>query len=87
MNRQQLLDIENPTHEQAATQMLLMSTSMTRLEEIRRVLNDIDKKLYKTALKNLPFSTIANAVDVAAKLSKDETIEEKPLTAVKSKTA
>lgn len=85
MNRQQLLDIENPTHEQAATQMLLTSTSMTRLEEIRRVLSELDKKLYKTALKNLPFSAIFNAVEVATKLSKNDETEEKPLPTIKSK--
>lgn len=87
MNRQQLLDIENPTHEQAAAQQLLMSTSMTRLEAIRRVFSEVDQKMYKTALKNLPFSAIVHAIDVATQLSKNETIEEKPLTAVKSKTA
>lgn len=79
MNRQQLLDIDNPTHEQAATQQLLMSTSMTRLEAIRRVFNEVDQKLYKTALKNMTFSAVNKAINAATKLAKDEEVPDEEI--------
>lgn len=81
MNKQQLLDIDNPTDEQAAVQQLLMANSMTVLEATRRVMQRVIGQLPKTKLKELPFSTIVKAVDIATKLSQNETVEdEKPQT-------
>lgn len=81
MNKQQLLDIDNPNDEQAATQQLLMANSMTVLEATRRVMQRVIGQLPKTKLKELPFSTIVKAVDIATKLSQNETVEdEKPTT-------
>lgn len=81
MNKQQLLDIDNPNDEQAAIQQLLIANSMTVLEATRRVMQRVIGQLPKTKLKELPFSTIVKAVDIATKLSQNETVEdEKPTT-------
>lgn len=79
MTKQQLLDKENPTPQEAVAQQLLMSTSMTRLKEIGRVIREVEGKLYKTTMKELPFKNVVQAVETATLLSQDITIEdEKP---------
>lgn len=81
MTKQQLLDKENPTPQESVTQQLLMGTSMTRLKEIGRVLREVEIKLYRTGMKQLPFIEILKAVETATLLSQDVIIEdEKPYT-------
>lgn len=81
MTKQTLLDKENPTPTEAVSQQLLMSTSMTRLKEIGRVIREVEGKLYKTSMKTLPFTDVVKAIETAILLSQDVTIEdEKPYT-------
>lgn len=75
MNRQQLLDLENPTVEQAAIQQLLISGSKTSLEADRRTLAKIHTALYKSNMRNLPFENIMSCVAQAANLAGGGSIE------------
>lgn len=76
MTKQSLLDKENPTPQEAVSQQLLMSTSMTRLKEIGRVIREVEGKLYKTSMKQLPFADVVKAIETATLLSQDVTIED-----------
>lgn len=80
MNKQQLLDIDNPTTEQAVMQQLLTTGSKTSLESDRRVLDRLLKFLPKTKMKDLAFSKIATCVADAATLAGGgELVPELPL--------
>lgn len=80
MNKQQVLDIEQPTPEQWVLQQLLMSTSYTRLKEIDRCTKEILKKLFKTYAKNMPYEQVCNMIKLAIKLANDETLEDEKTT-------
>lgn len=72
MNKQQFLDIENPTPFEWATQQLIINGSKTNMEAVRRVFSQINQQLYKTNAKQLTFQQVYNAVTLAANWLKDE---------------
>lgn len=79
MNKQQFLDIENPTPFEWATQQLIINGSKTNMEAVRRVFSHINQQLYKTNAKLLTFHQVYNAVILAASWLKDENMQyEKP---------
>lgn len=75
MNKQQLLDKENAQGKEWAAQQLLTRMSMTRLEAVRRVIGEITTLLYKTSARQMPYQDVADAVDLATKLSKGEVVD------------
>lgn len=69
MNKQQLLDKENPSIEEAAMQQLLIRGSKTSLEADKRTFNRINEALYKSNMKNLTFEQIYNCITTATQLA------------------
>lgn len=70
MTKQQVLDKSPESNEETALQNLLFSFSKTKLEQTRRVLNEVNSIiLYKTQLRNLPFIEVLNALNVAVSLN------------------
>jgi hypothetical protein len=75
MNKQQLLDLDNPTEHQEAVQTILASNSKTNLEAVRRVLTALAKILFKSKFKQMTLQQIIDAVHDALKLATGEHID------------
>lgn len=72
MTKQQILDMTPADPTEAALQNILHLFSKTRLEQIRRVLNEVDQKaLYKTQFRTLPFNTIHQLITIAVNLNEN----------------
>lgn len=69
MNKQQLLDKENPTPKEAAIQQLLIRGSKTSLEADRRVFSKVNEALYKSNMKELQFQEVVECISQAALLA------------------
>lgn len=75
MNKQQLLDKENPTTKEWVVQQLLIANSKTSIGEVNRTMRKIYNALYKTIARNLSLNDIYEAVDAATRLANGENIE------------
>lgn len=76
MNKQELMDLENPSVHQETVQAILGGHSKTSLEAVRRVLSQLSKLLFKSKFKQLTIQQIIDAVHDALKLANGEHIEE-----------
>lgn len=78
MNKQQLLDAENPTPKVWATQQLVIRLSKTRLEAVRRVFKEVNEVLYKSATRNLTFADTYQAIEIATEVASGQDIDIEP---------
>jgi len=69
MNKQQLLDLENPTPEQQLQQTLLANESKTSLEAIRRQVQAVYRRCQTTKMKQLPLENVLSSVVAAVELA------------------
>lgn len=76
MNKQQVLDIDNPNYKEWAVQQLISRTSKTDMEAIRRVFKKVYEMLYKTQARELTYAEVYSCIDIAVKLLNDEKLTE-----------
>lgn len=69
MNKQQMLDLTDPTIKETVIQQLLIGGSKTSLEADRRVISKINKTLYKSTMKSIPLNELEEALEIAAILA------------------
>lgn len=68
--KQQVLDMQTTVPQEMALQNALLALSKTRLEQIRRMLNELNTVVfYKTQLRSLPFSDIVNTINKAVAIN------------------
>lgn len=76
MNKQQLLDIDNPTPQEWAAQQLLVRMSPTRLKEVDRVIREVYKTLYKTFAREMSVDDLSLVIQAALNLSQDKPVQD-----------
>lgn len=79
MNKQQMLDKENPTTQEWTIQQLLIQNSKTSLGELNRTMRKLTQAIYKTNARELSLTRIVEAVDIATKLANGESVENKEI--------
>lgn len=79
MNKQQLLDKENPSTKEWVIQQLLIANSRTTLGEYHRMLKRVLQAVYRTIGRQLTFESICECMEIATKLQNGESIENKEI--------
>lgn len=74
--KQQFLDLDtssdNYSNETWATQQILLNMNKTQITHALRSLSQIDKSIYKSWAKELPFNTIHGCLHAASMILKED---------------
>lgn len=76
MTKQEFLDIEANNDETKIIQQLLLSLNKTKISQLRRAIQELDRALYKTWMKEKPLNDLFTYLQVAESYLHNEKKEE-----------